>query len=521
MDRLWTLFQIRRRGSYSPAELETPNMNGAKENKKGKKTWKNIFQKHRKPKAGKEALEGQGPQQPEGDEGLELRLIYIPLDRPSDISLDKFWDDDHSSGDKKKGKKKWRNIFKKNHKPKAGKLPKKALEGQVPQQPEGDEGLEPSSSLDETRGNTYMVMPSKVLDSESDSPANISLDKPRDISLNEPGDDDLSPVHKEKEKKKWRNIFKRNRKPKAGKLPKEALDGQVPQHDETRGYAEMLLPVEELEVEPEAPVNTSLDETRGEAEMLLTVRELEAKPEDLVKINLDETRGEAEMLLPVRELEAEPEDLVKTNLDETRGEAEMLLPVRELEAEPEDLVKTNLDETRGDAEMLLPVRELEAEAEALKTLEKTSLLESEKSGDTEADLLSKDNDGRITGENGKRKKTRRGTRGRGRKINYKKKENNGSEMINKVNVEAKAEIEMKNVHPEQKVSTTVLKHDQPLDEDRMQLIGRGDPEDSMREEKITQGIQDRGRKIKRTESGAFYSKQEKAPRRPQKDQCVH
>ncbi|XP_062860015.1 uncharacterized protein LOC134322075 [Trichomycterus rosablanca] len=247
----------------------------------------------------------------------------------------------------------------------------------------------------------------------------------------------------------------------------------------------MLLPVEELEAEAEALTNTSLDETRD--------------------ISLDKTRGNAEMLLPVGELEAEPEVLNNTSLDETKDNAAMLLPVSELEAEPEVLNNTSLDETKDVAEMLLPVRELEAEAEALKDLIKTSLFESEETelqnrGDTEADLFSNGDDGGITGEHGRRKKIRRGTRGRGRKINYKKKDNNGSEIINEVKAEAEAEAEvaeMKNVHLDEKDSSAdLLNPDQPLGEERKQWIGRGDPEDGMKQKKkIRRGTRGRCRKI--------------------------
>ncbi|XP_062857076.1 uncharacterized protein LOC134319754 [Trichomycterus rosablanca] len=452
MDRLWTWFPTGRRGSYSPAEPETPNVNGAKEKITGKKKWRNIFSRDRKPKdAGKllkeEALEGQVPQ--------------------------------------KKEKKKWKNIFSRNRKPKdAGKLLKEeALEGQVPQpgvlelHADTEAGALTNTSLHETRGDTEMLLPVKELEPDAEALTNTSM-------------------------------------------------------DETRGDTEMLLPVEELEAEAGALKNISLHETRGDTEMLLPVKELEPDAEALTntsldetrEISLDNTRGDAEMLLPVRELEAEPKVLNNTSLDETKDNAEMLLPVSELEAEPEVLNNTCLDETKDVAEMLLMVRELEAEAEALKDLVKTSLVESEETelqnrGDTEADLFSKGDDGGISGEHGRRKKIRRGTRGRGRKINHKKKENNGSEMINEVNAEAEAEVvEMRNVHPDEKDSTAVLlKHDQPLDEEKRQLIGQGDlkdPEDTMQEKNIIQGTQDRGRKLRRTEACAFYCKREKAPRRP-------
>ncbi|XP_062857073.1 myosin-10-like [Trichomycterus rosablanca] len=614
MDRLWTWFPTGRRGSYSPAEPETPNVNGAKEKITGKKKWRNIFSRDRKPKdAGKllkeEALEGQVPQ--------------------------------------KKEKKKWKNIFSRNRKPKdAGKLLKEeALEGQVPQpgvlelhadteagalkntslhETRGDtemllpvKELEPdaealtNTSMDETRGDTEMLLPVRELKAEPEVPTNTSLDDTRgnaemllpvreleaepealkvliktslveseetELQNKEDTEADLFSkddgitgehgrrkkirrgtrgrgrkiIYKKKDNNGSEIINKVNVEAEAKVLtntslvetrdnaemllPIRELEAEpevltntslVETRDnaemllpireleaepevltntslvETRDNAEMLLPIRELEAEPEVLTNTSLVETRDNAEMLLPIRELEAEPEVLTNTSLVETRDNAEMLLPIRELEAEPEVLTNTSLVETRDNAEMLLPIRELEAEPEVLTNTSLVETRDNAEMLLTVRELEAEPEALKDPIKTSLDESEETElqnreDTEADLFSKD-DG-ITGEHGRRKKIRRGTRGRGRKIIYKKKDNNGSDIINEVNAEAEAEAEvakMKNVHLDEKDSSAdLLNPDQTLGEERNQWIGRGNPEDGMKQKKkIRRGTRGRGRKI--------------------------
>ncbi|XP_062857481.1 probable serine/threonine-protein kinase kinX [Trichomycterus rosablanca] len=472
----------------SLAEPETPDRNEAKEKKNGKKKWKNIFSRNRKPKdAGKllkEALEGQGPQQPEGDEGLELHFSL------EDTSADELeirgclrfsslaepeMHDRNEAKEKKNGKKKWKNIFSRNHKPKdAGKLLKEALEGQGPQQPEGDEGLELHSmledtaagllgicadtkagalkktSLDETRGDTEIPLPVEELESEAEALKNISLDETRDISLDEARGDTEIPLPVEE-------------------LESEAEALENISLDEIGDDAEMLLPVEELDAEAEALENISLDEGRDDAEMLLPVRELEAEAEALNNIILDETRADAEMLLPVEELDAEAEALNNISLDEGRDDAEMLLPVRELEADAEALENISLDEGRDDAEMLLPVRELEAEAKALKP----------------------------------GKKTRRGTRGRGRKINYKKNDNKESNIINEVNVkdEAEAEVakvaEIKKVHLDEKDSTAdLLNPDQPLGEERNEWMGRGDTENTMiQKKKIRRGTRGRGRKI--------------------------
>ncbi|XP_062848332.1 retinitis pigmentosa 1-like 1 protein [Trichomycterus rosablanca] len=527
MDRLWTWFPTRRRGSYSLAEPDTPNINEAKEKKTGKKKWKNIFSRDRKPKdAGKllkEALEGQVRQQPEGDEGLELHSSL------EDISP-----------------------------------------GVLELHADTEAGALKNTSLDETRGDTEMLLSVEEFEAEAEALTNTSLDETRDISLDKTrgNAEMLLPV---------------------SELEAEPEVLNNTSLDETKDVAEMLLPVSELEAEPEVLNNTSLDETKDVAEMLLPVSELEAEPEVLNNTSLDETKDVAEMLLSVRELEAEAEalkDLIKTSLveseetelqnrgdneadlfsngddggitgehgrrkkirrgtrgrgrkiyykkkdnngseiinevkveaeaeaeaevltntslDETKDVAEMLLPVSELEAEPEVLNNTSLDETKDVAGMLLPVRELEAEAEALKDLIKTSLVESEETelqnrGDTEADLFSNGDDGGITGEHGQRKKIRRGTRGRGRKINYKKKDNNGSEIINEVKAEAEAEAEvaeMKNVHSDEKDSSAdLLNPDQPLGEERKQWIGRGDPEDGMKQKKIRRGTRGLGRKI--------------------------
>ncbi|XP_062862799.1 claspin-like isoform X2 [Trichomycterus rosablanca] len=489
MDCLWTWCPIRRRRSSSPAEPETPDTNEAKEKKKGKRKWKNIFSRKRKPKdAGKlleEALEDKVLQQPEGDEGLELHssledispgVLEIHADTEAGAlkhtSLDETRDDAERPlpvrklEAEAKGKRKWKNIFSRKRKPKdAGKLLEEALEDKVLQQPLGDEGLELHSSLKDISPGVLEIH----ADTEAGALKHTSLDETRDDAKK------LLPVRE-----------------------LEAVALKYTSLDETRDDAEKLLPVEELEPEAKALKNTSLDETRDDAEKLLPVRELEA--EALKYTSLDETRDNVEKLLPVEKLESEAEALKNTSLDETRDDAEKLLPVEELESEAEALKYTSLDETRDDAEKLLSVGELEGEAEALKDLMKTILVESEETKlqngrDSEADqddqnepeetseelknrahddgenLVGKGDDGGITGEDGRKKKTRRGTRGHGRKINHKKNDNEGSKIINAMNVEDEAEAEVaeiKNVHPDE--NGDLLNPDQPLVEEFMMKV---------------------------------------------------
>ncbi|XP_062849482.1 uncharacterized protein LOC134311751 isoform X2 [Trichomycterus rosablanca] len=245
-----------------------------------------------------------------------------------------------------------------------------------------------------------------------------------------------------------------------------------------------LLELRESEAETEAETEALAELTN--TNMSKNVEDSQAEPEALeeqMKADVDGIEENIVELLELRESEAETEalaELTNTNVSEN---------VKDPQVEPEeleDLIHTDMDKQEKSTEDLQTFNNIEFEGRTQTQFTQT-LMEREISANQMLEVMegqpeskagadftyvlqneSENADERVQGEKNdpgnntvdptkKKKKIRRGTRGRGRKINYKKEKKQGSEITTMVEAEAEATVEIMNIRSDETDS-----HDEPL-----------------------------------------------------------
>ncbi|XP_062849474.1 uncharacterized protein LOC134311745 isoform X2 [Trichomycterus rosablanca] len=262
--------------------------------------------------------------------------------------------------------------------------------------------------------------------------------------------------------------------------------------------------VKDPQVEPEAlkeqmKADTDVDGIEENVVKLLELRESEAESEAETEALAEHT--DTNVSENVKDPQAEPEALevpIHTDMDKQETGTEDLQTFNNIEFEGRTEFMQTLMEREISGEKIQgnqtgDVMDVEAEIEASKEINNTVMDEAEdhhehlhanqmlevmegeaqsKAGGDFTHVLQNETenaDERVQGEKNdpgnntvdptkqKKKKIRRGTRGRGRKINYKKEKKQGSEITTMVEAEAEATVEIMNVRSDETDS-----HDEPL-----------------------------------------------------------